>query len=338
MKKKILKFLNIVFLILGFAILFFIGQKIGWEVILEKSMSIHIGGFIIILILPLVWIFLHSFGWFLLLDDRKKFRFRNFFGAQISSTAVSEILPMGQASGEPYRILYVRRKYSGEHSPNIIASIILYNTIHSFATGLLITSGFFLILTLLNVGFYKKIIAIGMIVLGFAVLFYFIQKQKKGLLAAVFSIMGKFKIFKKFVERKKDKADQVDTRLKKFYQSHRSTFYLALIIIFIAKIMGAVEFYIIMYFINEPISFLTAVIVFAGNSVVQLLFFFFPAQIGASEGSIVYLFSVLGKSTVSGITLALFRRIRVLAWTLVGFIIAYLYGPKMKLLDKKKDE
>lgn len=326
-KKKWLNAVNLIFLFFGFGIIYYIGNRIGWEKIWEILSRVSWWQLAVILFFPLIPFVFHALGWFFLFDRRKEFKFIHLLKAQISSNAVSEVVPMGQAGGEPYRAYYVKKKYPSEASPNIIASIILYNTIHTIATGILMGAGFMVILSFIDVNFYKKIAFIAALVVGFVLVFYFIQKQKKGMMDKIFSFLGRFKIFQKFVHKKHHKALMIDDRLKQFYHHHRFYFYLGLILILGAKILGALEFFLILQFIDYPVSFSLAFLVFTGNAFVQLALFFIPAQIGAQEGSIYYLFALLGLIPAFGLSLALFRRIRAFFWTLIGLIIGYFWGP-----------
>lgn len=326
-KKKWFNLINLIFLLFGFGIIYYIGSRIGWEKIWDILSRVSWWQLAIILVFPLIPFLFHALGWFFLFDRRKEFKFIHLLEAQIASNAVSEVVPMGQAGGEPYRAYYVKKKYPAVASPNIIASIILYNTIHTIATGMLMGAGFLVILSFINVSVYKKIAFLIALVVGFALVFYFIQKQKKGMMDKIFSFLGRFKFFKNFVQRKRHKALMIDDRLKQFYHHHRFYFYLGLILILGAKILGALEFFLILQFIDYPIPFSMAFLVFTGNAFVQLALFFIPAQIGAQEGSIYYLFALLGLIPAFGLSLALFRRIRAFFWTLIGLIIGYFRGP-----------
>ena len=58
-----------------------------------------------------------------------------------------------------------------------------------------------------------------------------------------------------------------------------------------------------------------------GLKFVSVVFFFIPAQVGASEGAYVLLFEILGLSTAAGLSLAFIRRLRSLAVAAIGFVI-----------------
>lgn len=325
MRKKIARAAYFLFFFFGIAVIYFLGKEFGWQNIWTLISNIALTDLGIILLLPLVWIFFHSLGWHFLLDRRHDFTFLHMLGAQISSMAISE-LPMGQAGGEPYRIYYLRKHFGTQESPNIIASVILYNTIHSLVTGALFVTGFLAILFLVRVNPYKIALVIAALLIGGITVLVFIQKQKKGIMGKIFDLLEKISFLRKFAHRKREKALQVDERLVSFYIQHRTHFFISFFFILIAKAMGAVEFYLIMGFIGFPVTFMVAFIVFAGSAVVQLLLFFLP--LGPTEGAIIFLFKALGQNPAAATALALFRRVRVIFWTLIGFVIAHFWGPK----------
>src|SRR5262249_11884253 len=51
------------------------------------------------------------------------------------------------------------------------------------------------------------------------------------------------------------------------------------------------------------------------------VFFFVPMRIGAAEGGRLFVFTLLGFSAALGLTLGLVRRMRDLAWTVVGLAL-----------------
>ncbi|HOJ49676.1 MAG TPA: flippase-like domain-containing protein [Spirochaetota bacterium] len=329
MKRKLINTLRLIFFIVGIGIIYLIGQKSGWDRIFQIVKTIEIYQIIIILLLPITWTFLHSLGWFILFDEKNNFKLIHIIGAQLSSTALSELLPLGQAGGEPYRMYFVRKYYSREKSPNIIASVILYNTIHTIATGIIIFIGFMFLISQISISSKNKHIFLLLVAIGAILLIFFIQRQKKGFMGPIFELLSRIKILKSFAEKKKEKAYTVDSKLNKFYKEHRLFFYLSTLILIIAKLIGVIEIYLILNFIYHPTTIENSFIIFSATSFVQIMFFFFPSQVGASEGSIVYITKLLGGSTATGMALAIIRRLRLIVWTLIGWIIAHIYGPKI---------
>lgn len=336
-KKKLIPFINLLFLLLGFYLIYRIGEKTGWAKIWAEISKLEFYHFAIILALPLVWQTLHSFGWFAVVENKKNFNFLTFLGAHLSAAAVSEAFPLGQAGGEPYRAYFVKKRSPKKESANIIASIILYHTIHAIITGLFFALGFIATLSYVKISLYKRLIFIGAILLAFILLMRFIAKQKKGMMSGFFDILSRFKFLEKLIERKRERAVQIDERLNRFYTQHKVYFFISFTFILAAKIMGAVEFYVIFKFLNVDVSFLEAFIIFSGTAVIQMAFFFTPGQVGITEGSIVGMMKLLGKKTNPGFTLGIIRRGRVVFWTIIGLIIGMIWGPKFSVSKNKKN-
>lgn len=332
MKYKLVNSISFFFLFLGVFIVYSIGANTGWNKILEKIFSIQAWQIATLFLLPLTWYTLHVFAWYYLLNHKKTFSLRMIFRAHVASSAVSEVLPMGQAGGESYRVYFLKKKYekeNPENSSNIFASVVLYNTIHTFSTGIFFACAFLIVIAMIPLGATQKIIIITAIILIFAGLIFIISRQRNGFMVKVLLYLKRFKIFQPFVERKIHKAELVDQRLNQFYTENKKQFYFSSFLLFISKFIGVLEIFLIMSFIGDSISFEFSAFVFAGKAFSQILFFFFPGQVGASEGSIFYLFNLLGLNPVSGITTALFIRIRTIAWTFMGLMIVFFLGPKL---------
>lgn len=84
--------------------------------------------------------------------------------------------------------------------------------------------------------------------------------------------------------------------------------------------MGAVEIFLILYFLQVPCGWATAVEIEGLSMLIDMLFFFVPAKIGSQEGGKYAIFLLLGLNPESGFALGVVRRLREIAWTLIGFL------------------
>jgi hypothetical protein len=71
---------------------------------------------------------------------------------------------------------------------------------------------------------------------------------------------------------------------------------------------------------------LQAVVIEGALKFVSVVFFFIPAQVGASEGTSALLFETLGIGAAVGVSFALIRRLRTLAVASVGFVVLSVLG------------
>ena len=86
-------------------------------------------------------------------------------------------------------------------------------------------------------------------------------------------------------------------------------------------LMAIPEIYLILRFFRAPVPVQTAVAVAVLMVAVEGFFFFVPARAGILEGGLYAIFSVLGLDPVLGVSLALVRRLRELAWAALGLAI-----------------
>jgi len=89
--------------------------------------------------------------------------------------------------------------------------------------------------------------------------------------------------------------------------------------------MGAVEVYLILYFLQAPADWRIAVGIEGLSILVDMSFFYVPAKIGTQEGGKYFIFLLLGLDPQSGFALGVVRRLREIAWALFGMLILGYY-------------
>src|SRR5262249_3098174 len=82
--------------------------------------------------------------------------------------------------------------------------------------------------------------------------------------------------------------------------------------------VGAVEIYVILLWLGDPVDWQTALAVETGSVLIDGILFFVPAKIGTQEGGKVVLFAALGLSPARGLTVGVVRRIRELTYAGLG--------------------
>ncbi len=85
--------------------------------------------------------------------------------------------------------------------------------------------------------------------------------------------------------------------------------------------LGAVEAFIILYFLQVPLSLATAVVVEAFGAGVRFATFLVPASIGALEGANAGAFAGLGVGAGAGLAFSFVRRARQAVWVALGLMI-----------------
>ena len=114
---------------------------------------------------------------------------------------------------------------------------------------------------------------------------------------------------------------RVDEALSQFYRREPKRLLLSIASHFLGWVASAFETYLILKFLNVPVSFVTAIIIEAVGTAVRFASFMVPAHLGAIEGGHVLAFLGLGLEAAAGMSFTLVRRLREAAWVGLGFLV-----------------
>jgi hypothetical protein len=95
-------------------------------------------------------------------------------------------------------------------------------------------------------------------------------------------------------------------------------------------LLGVIEIMLTLWLIGASSGWLAAFIFESVNRLINVVFAFVPIKLGVDEAGTALLAQVLGFTSLLGVTLAVYRKLRVLFWTLVGLLLllnAYLRKP-----------
>ena len=84
---------------------------------------------------------------------------------------------------------------------------------------------------------------------------------------------------------------------------------------------GVVEIWLTLHLLGAPVSPLTAFIFEAVNRIINVAFTFVPVKLGVDEAGTGLLAGALGFGSVTGVALAVYRKLRVLFWTALGLLL-----------------
>ncbi len=121
-------------------------------------------------------------------------------------------------------------------------------------------------------------------------------------------------------------ADDIEHRLYDFVRRQPLRFSLAVGLFLVNWISGAVEIWLIMWFLGAPIGLADCWIIETAVVLARSATFFVPAHIGAFEAVIVLVLGAISGSADVALSVALIRRARELAWSALGLAAgAYLH-------------
>ena len=116
-------------------------------------------------------------------------------------------------------------------------------------------------------------------------------------------------------------GEVIDSQIAQLHKQRKRTFYASLSLEFIARIVGCLEVYFILYILTNNVSFLSCILIMAFTSLFSNLFFFSPMQLGAREGGFALAAVGVAIPSAFGVYTGLVTRVRELIWITIGVLL-----------------
>lgn len=158
-------------------------------------------------------------------------------------------------------------------------------------------------------------LSLGLLLFGTAL---FILLQRQGLFTFLFAVLERCRIRVAPLEARRQKLLALDTSIISFYAHARAPFFFSTTAFLSGWLMEAMEVYVILLYLGEPIDLLTALSIDALCTLIKSGSFFIPGSVGAQEAGNLLLLRAFGYGDVTGMTFALLRRVRELVWVAIG--------------------
>lgn len=244
---------------------------------------------------------------------------RAVYMARLAGEAVNSLTPTA-ALGEPVKA-YLLRPW-GVTGSDGLASIVIAKTALTVAQSFFVVLGIAALFDRLDRGLVGGLIVALFLAAcaGFAVGMVWLQQQ--GPATTVFGWLRRVVPRARFLARLEPRVAEIDARLVDFYRIERSGFVRAAAWNMGGWLLGVVEVQVMMALIQEPISFLDALIIEALAQPIRALSIVIPGGIGTQEVGGVALCTFLGMPEPIAVTLWLLKRGRELVFDGVG--LAYL--------------
>lgn len=254
-------------------------------------------------------------------DHDKHLSFRHAYKLTVSGFAFSYTTPFGFGGG-PYRVMELAN-FIG--FPRAISSVTIYSMMHILSHFCLWTTAL-----LLFVGFYIEkmttllwwLFGIYLVVLIIAIAL-FAYSYRHGIVEKLYRVLLYIPFIKhrarRFLEANREAFTKIDSNII-YLGQHPKVFWGALGQEYIGRVINAFEFYFILHaFGLTQATFVDAILVLGFSSLMGNLLFFLPMQLGAREGGLAIIISILfGASGSIGIFTSFYTRIRELFWIFVG--------------------
>jgi uncharacterized protein (TIRG00374 family) len=298
---------------------------IGPERIYGAGMSLGAVGLVMMLVPSTVMYALDNLGWqFTLGRHKAAVPFSRLFIIRMAGELVNATTPTAYVGGEPLKASLLK-SFSVPMADGL-ASVIVAKTTMTIAQIIYILLGIGLGVWILvpsrsaqadHVLGMAAAVSLGLLLFATAM---FMVIQRRGLFAFVFRVMARCGIQITALEARREKLLAIDYSLVGFYIRNRLSFLFSISAFFGGWLVEALEVYVILLYLGEPIDLVTALSIDAIATFIKGGTFFVPGSIGAQEAGTLLLMAGYGYSDVTGMTFALLRRVRELIWIGIGLL------------------
>ncbi len=245
---------------------------------------------------------------------------------QMVGEALNVVTPFGSLGGEPFKAMLLKRHYDVSLR-EATASLLLIQTVNSLAMVPFIITGALLIADRgILPPLMSKIVLFAALWIGtFMVLVYAALHMRA--LVLLQQRLGQSR-FAARLGRGLSIMRDIEEHLFTFVRHTPGRFATSFLFAFFNWLFGAFEMFLIFHFLGHPISLSEAWMVEATVVLVRAATFFIPAHLGVQDGAIALMGQALAGSPEIGLSVALLRRGRELAWTAVGLAIGGWFSVK----------
>jgi len=306
-----------VLLVAGLVLLGFLIRELGAASVLDNLRLVGWG------IVPIVMQELGAFaantaGWLAAFPKpRPAIPFLQLLAARMSGDAVNYVTPTATLGGEFVRTRFLRGQATGTALVASVAVAKLSQTIGQIAFVIL---GLGIILDetpLPDPIHYGLLAGLGALSAGAIVLLFV---QRRGMFAPALRLAQRWGLSARAPELMR-RLQFLDEEIARVHVNGNGAVALSAGCFFVGWCMGVVEIYMILWFLDVPVSVHRALTVEVLSVAIDGMLFFVPFKAGTQEGGKVLIFTLLGLDPAKGLAVGILRRIRELTWAVVGLLL-----------------
>lgn len=301
-------------LIIGVVIITVLVRQVGWSEI-HHSLGLLGAGYGIILAYPTLWLLANTLGWAVVVRaHHSQVPFSSLFKIRLAGESFNSLLPSGYVGGEP-----LKAKLLSVYMPlrDAAASVIAAKAAQSVGLVLFIGLG----LTWggrmdqpAMVSRTTQWVALSFLMVGTMIFVGMLSRHTFSRIAhGLHRLTGH-----PFLARLEPRLLALDQSLGRFYREGKSAFFKSFFWHGMGWLLGALELSVIFYLIGHPLSFREAWFMGALAQLASVIGLFAPAGVGMYEGGHYLAAQMLGLPPALGVSAALIRRVRELAWNAAG--------------------
>ena len=256
-----------------------------------------------------------AIAWSLCVEPPHRLPIGDAFKGVVAGDTIGNATPLGPVLGEPAKAAYARGTIP---VGTVLTALAIENLFYSLSAAAMIAAGTLALLFAFDPPEQMRLageVAVAVILLAF-VAAMLVLWRRPAVLSRLLSLAG---------TRGESRAGKVRALEQQIYTfgSRRGATIPAVIACELAfHALGVVEAHLTLTIINgTPPPLLTSFILETANRLFAVLFKFIPFQVGAGEIGTAAVTVVLGMSDTTGVTVAVVRKVRMVAWALVGAVL-----------------
>ena len=304
--------LKLVLLVLGIAAIVYAIHRIGWAPILEALARLTWWQLALVCLPYAVITAVDTLGWRYAFP-RDPAPFLRLVGARLAGEALNLVTALGSMGGEAVKAWLIRRDVTYEAS---VPSVVIAKTTLTIAQALFLLIGVALAWSLLATDSRVISAMVWLLVVEIAAVAGFVGVQVVGIVGRAGRLLQWFGVV-----QRQDYAERLDAALRDYYRrgwrrlSLSTGFHLA------GWLLGALEAYLILFFLAIPADLVTATVIEALGAGVRFAAFLVPASLGAFESANAAAFEAMGLGAGAGLAFSFVRRARQVVWIGVGLVV-----------------
>lgn len=309
--------LKLVLLVLGIAAIVYAIHRIGWAPILEALARLTWWQLALLCLPYAVITAVDTLGWRYAFP-RDPAPFLRLVGARLAGEALNLVTALGSMGGEAVKAWLIRRDVTYEAS---VPSVVIAKTTLTIAQALFLLIGVALAWSLLATDSRVISAMVWLLVVEIAAVAGFVGVQVMGIVGRAGRLLQRFGVV-----QRQDYAQRLDAALRDYYRrdwrrlSLSTGFHLA------GWLLGAVEAYLILFFLAIPADLVTATVIEALGAGVRFAAFLVPASLGAFESANAAAFEAMGLGAGAGLAFSFVRRARQVVWIGIGLVVLVTMG------------
>ena len=308
--------------VLGALTLSLLVWHIGITRIYEAVTQLGPSAMAAILLPSLLMYVLEACGWQVTLGPRAKdVPFWRVLAIRTAGEVVNMTTPTAYVGGEPLKAYLLARQ--GVPLIEGLASVVTAKTTMTIAQILFILAG-------IGLGFWllgsngsagqtvtAALVGVGLLLFGVGA---FVLIQRQGMFTWMLKILRRLGLRFEYLESREQQLMELDRTIADFYGRRQAAFLLSTVLFLLGWLAEALEVFVMVLCLGEPITVLSAVAIGALSVFIKGGTFFIPGSLGAQDAGNLLLLTAFGYGEVTGITFALLRRFREFVWIAIGLL------------------